>query len=118
MVSHRTVGLLVLGSQRDEERGEEKRREGMLRWTAKAAFNLAPAASSQLSEGDGVCACVCVSACSNLHMLVSVYCDVLYMSKDSCRSEAAGITVVSGALALGDRDDRIKTHHNTAVIFP
>lgn len=63
MVSHRTVGLLVLGSQRDEERGEEKRREGTLRWTAKAAFNLAPAASSQLSEGDGVCACVRACAC-------------------------------------------------------
>lgn len=63
MVSHRTVGLLVLGSQRDEERGKEKRREGTLRWTAKAAFNLAPAASSQLSEGDGVCACARLHAC-------------------------------------------------------
>lgn len=61
---------------------------------------------------------VCVSTCSNVHMPVSVYCNALYMSKHSCRSEPAGITVVSGALALGDGDDRIKTHHNAAVIFP
>lgn len=67
MVSHCTVGLLVLGSQRAEERGGGLRREGTQRWTGKAAFNLAPAASSQLSEVDGVWVCVCV------YMLVSVY---------------------------------------------
>lgn len=92
MVSHCTVGLLVLGSQRDEERGGERRREGTQRWTGKAAFNLAPATSSQLSEGDCVCAsvylcvyvgvcCICMSV-SVLVCVCVVYAPYIYI----CRS--------------------------------
>lgn len=40
--------------RRGEERRGAERREGTQRWTGRAAFNLARAASSQLSEGDGV----------------------------------------------------------------
>lgn len=122
MVSHCTVGLLVLGSQRDEERGKKSRGGRGRRWTGKAAFNLALTATSQLSEGDAVCArgclrvCVCAYVCVAACLCRRVY--AAYMSKHFWRSEPAGSTVVSGAAALGDEADRVKTHHNTAVIFP
>lgn len=41
--------------RRGEEWRGEQGREGVRRWTGKAAFNLAAAGSSQLSGGDSVC---------------------------------------------------------------
>lgn len=127
MVSYCTVGLLALGSQRDEKAGRKGRGwgGGELRWTGKAAFNLASATSSQVSEGDDSCVCVYMSTpvfVCIFHPPVCVY--VLYVSKRFFvlfffwRRKPAGSTVVSGVPALGDETDRIKTHHNTAVIFP
>lgn len=89
---------------------------------AKQHLNLARAASSQLSEGDGVCMCVYFSVSEYQRVrVVACLClraCVLYVSKHFCRSEAAGGTVVSEAPAPGDEADRIKTHHNTAVHSP
>lgn len=118
MVSHCTAGLLVLGSQKDEEWGGDEGRGGSrsedglakqhLTWLQLRAINFQCVGRVQCLCVPSVCGCarLCLHVC------------VLHMSKHFCLSEPAGSTVVSGVPALGDETDRIKTHHNTAVIFP
>lgn len=71
MVSHCTEGLLVLGSQRDEERGGENEQ----RWTGKAASNLAQLQAVNFSKVMGcVSECVCVCHCANTGFCVFAVC--------------------------------------------
>lgn len=75
MVSHCTEGLLVLGSQRDEERGGENEQI----WTGKAASNLAQLQAVNFLKVMGcvsecVCACACVCPCALTGFCVFAVC--------------------------------------------
>lgn len=95
----------------EESRGGRGRRDGLakqhLTWLRLQAVNFLKV---MMCVYISVCICVWARLCLRVY--------ALYMSKHFWRSEPAGSTVVSGAPALGDEADRIKTHHNTAVIFP
>lgn len=112
--------------------------EGARRWTAKAAFNLAAAASSQLSEGDGVSVwgrymyiyiyliCLCISATLSLFAFLSVGFSSPPPPQRAAHVEAILLERTRQASQLrvwllpseGGGDDGIKTHHNAAVISP
>lgn len=90
---------LSLGVKEMKRGGGQRRREGTQRWTGKAAFNLALAASSQLSEGDRACVYSPYVHCNrSVAACVCLFVSVCLVRR-ICRSISAGITVVSGASA-------------------
>lgn len=64
------------------------------------------------------CALVSVCICLSVTVLVCVCVSTRCICRNISGKGNQQAAVLSGAPALGDEADRIKTHHNTAVIFP
>lgn len=100
----------------EEKRWGQGRREAIPRWTGDAVLNPAPAAGTQLK----VTVRLCIMSHILLHSCAFCVCFVktYSTSKHSLPKRSRRHRVCECGSALRDEDDRIKTHHDTAVIFP
>lgn len=100
----------------EEKRWGQGRREAIPRWTGDAVLNPAPAAGAQLKVTVHVCIMshILLHSCAFCVRFVKTY----STSKHFLPKRSRRHRVCECGSALRDEDDRIKTHHDTAVIFP
>lgn len=115
MASRRTAGLLVLGSKRDEDSGGGRR----------YLDGLAMQYLTRLQHHAPLWRWLCMWVYPHIHFYSTPHLCLLYSSckmysmfKHILQKWSSRRRGCEGGFALRDEDDRIKTHHDTAVIFP